>query len=181
MSQYLLAALDKYNLDKTVDFSLSMDDFLCQCYALLTPNVYGSRIEDRMIRELGATSVKPSLELGDFEYLRKYFEFKVSFLSRDRSYSITHIRPWQLFNYYLLCFVDCEDNFTAHYYLVDKHVIHKMKLGYMNGTPKSNRDNHNVEMRKTIKKECLEMNVIKKSNLLEGTSLDSVKKFMETL
>lgn len=181
MSSYLLSAIEKFNSDKSVNFDLPMEDFLCQCYITLTPNAYGSKIEDWIIDELNATSVKPSLEMGDFEYLRKYFEFKVSFLTRKNTFNITHIRPWQLFNYYLLCFVDCEDNFKPHYYVLDKHVIHKMKLSYMNGTPKSNRDNHNVEMRKTIKKDSIEMNVIKRSNLLEDTSLDSVKKFMETL
>lgn len=182
MSPHLLSALDKFKSDRSVDYSLSIEDFICQCYVKLTPNTYGTSIEERLRQELNATRVSASLGMGDYEYSRKYLEVKVSFLSsKTNSYCITHIRQWQRFNYYLLCFVDCKDNFKPNYYLLNKHVIHKMKLGYMNGTPDANSDNHNVEFRITINNNSEHMKMIKKSNLLKDTSLDSLKKFLNKL
>ena len=56
-----------------------------------------------------------------------------------------------------------------------------MRLTYMNGTPEANSNNHNVELRITIKKNSDDMKIIKKFNLLEDTSLDSMKKFLKKL
>ena len=182
MSSYLLSALEKYEMDKSVDYSLSIEDFICQCYVNLTPNSYGKRVEERIRQEIDVVRVPQSKDLGDYKASRMYIECKVSYCSRKKNtYNITHIRPWQMFNYYLLCFVDCDDNFRPHYYLVNKHVIHKMKLGYMNGTPKSNLNNHNVEYRVTINKNSDKMKSIIKGNLLEDTSLESLKKFIDSL
>jgi len=182
MSSYLLSALDKFKSDRSVDYSLSVEDFICQCYVKLAPNTYGTSIQERLRQELDVTRVSASLGMGDFEFARKYFELKVSFLSsKTNSYCITHIRQWQRFNYYLLCFVDCEDNFRPNYYLLDKHVVHRMRLGYMNGTPDANSDNHNVELRITIKKDSEDMRIIKKFNLLKDTSLNSLKKYIKSL
>jgi hypothetical protein len=60
-------------------------------------------------------------------------------------------------------------------------VVHRMRLGYMNGTPNANSDNHNVELRITIKNNSEDMKIIKKFNLLKNTSLDSLKKFLNRL
>lgn len=182
MNQYLSSAINKFESDRSVDYSLSVEDFVCQCYVKLAPNSYGTSIQERLRQELNVSRVSASLGMGDFEFARKFFELKVSFLSsKTNTYCITHIRQWQRFNYYLLCFVDCEDNFRPNYYLLDKHVVHKMRLGYMNGTPEANSDNHNVELRITIKNNSEDMRIIKKFNLLKDTSLSSLKKFMKTL
>jgi hypothetical protein len=77
--------------------------------------------------------------------------------------------------------VDCEDNFRPNYYLLDKHVVHRMRLGYMNGTPNANSDNHNVELRITIKNNSEDMKLIKKFNLLKDTSLDTLKRYIKNL
>jgi hypothetical protein len=56
-----------------------------------------------------------------------------------------------------------------------------MRLGYMNGTPDANSDNHNVELRITIKNNSEDMKIIKKFNLLKDTSLNSLKKYIKSL
>lgn len=182
MNEYLSLARNKFISDKSVNYDLSVEDFICQCYVKLSPNTYGTSIQERLRKELKVSRVSASLGMGDFEISRKYFELKVSFLSsRTDTYSITHIRPWQRFNFYLLCFVDCENDFTPNFYLLDKHVVHKMRLGYMNGTPEANSHNHNVELRITIKKDSEDMKIIKKFNLLKDTSLGTLSKYIKSL
>jgi hypothetical protein len=42
MSQYLTAALLKRNTDKSVNYILNFQDFICQCYVNLNPSAYQS-------------------------------------------------------------------------------------------------------------------------------------------
>lgn len=182
MSEYLKAANDKFNSDRSVDYFLSFHDFVCQCYVKLTPNSYGTHIEEKLIMDLRLEKISASENRGDFAWCYKYFEFKVSFLSnKTDSYSITHIRPWQNLDYYVLCFVDCSINFTPNFYVVDKSVIGKLKSGYMNGTPQSNQNNTNIELRATVKVDSDNMSLIKNSNLLNGTSLESLREFFTSM
>jgi hypothetical protein len=179
MSIYLQAAKDKFNSDKSVNYLLSFHDFVCECYVKLAPNSYGTHIEEKLIYDLNLTKISASENRGDFACCGKYFEFKVSFLSnKTETYSITHIRPWQNLDYYLLCFVDCTKNFTPNFYVVDKSVISQLKSGYMNGTPQSNQYNTNIELRATVKYDSDNMFIIKNANLLEDTSLDSLRMFI---
>ena len=178
MSEYLKAANDKFNSDRSVNYFLSFHDFVCQCYVKLTPNSYGTHIEEKLIMELGLQKISASENKGDFTCCSKYFEFKVSFLSnKTESYSITHIRPWQNLDYYVLCFVDSSKNFTPNFYVLDKSVIGKLKSGYMNGTPESNQNNTNIELRATVKVDSDNMSIIKNDNLLNTTSLESLREF----
>jgi hypothetical protein len=182
MTIYLQAAKNKFYSDRSVDYNLSFNDFVCECYVKLTPNSYGAHIQNKLIQDLNLIEVPSSENRGDFSCCDKYCEFKVSFFSnKTETYSITHIRPWQNLDYYLLCFVDCTKNFTPNFYLLDKHIVHRMRLGYMNGTPDANSHNHNVELRITIKKDSEDMKIIKKFNLLKDTSLDTLKKYIKSL
>jgi hypothetical protein len=186
MSPHLISAIDKFKSDKTVDTSLSLDDFICSSYVKSPPCSYGANIAERLRTELNLTldveRVSASLNLGDYKILSKYFEVKVSFLSsRNNSYNITHIRQWQRFNYYLICFIDCENDFTPNYYVIDKHIINKFRLTPMNGTPLSNSGNFNIEMRTTVKNNSEQIRILKNSNLLRDTSLQSLKSFLHSL
>jgi hypothetical protein len=186
MNQYLSLAINKFKSDKTVDMNLSLEDFICSSYVNSPPCSYGTNIAERLRKELNETltvdRVSPSLNLGDYKVLSKYFEVKVSFLSsRNNSYNITHIRQWQRFNYYLICFIDCENNFTPNYYVIDKHIINKFRLTPMNGTPLSNSGNFNIEMRTTVKNNSEQIRILKNSNLLRDTSLQSLKSFLHNL
>ena len=186
MNQYLSLATNKFKSDKTVDPNLSLDDFICSSYVKSPPCSYGTNIAERLRKELNETltvdRVSASLNMGDYKVLSKYFEVKVSFLSnRYDTYNITHIRQWQRFNYYLICFIDCENNFTPNYYVIDKHTINKFRLTPMNGTPQSNSGNFNIEMRTTVKNNSEEIRILKNSNLLRDTSLQSLKSFLHSL
>jgi hypothetical protein len=182
MNQYLSLATNKFKSDRSVNYDLPLEDFICQCYVKLTPNNYGTRVQERLRRELNVNRVSQRLGMGDFEICRKYFEVKVSYLSsKEDSYYLLHLRPWQRFNYYLLCFVDCENDFKPNFYVIDKHVIHKFKLNNMHGTADANSDNHNVELRISIENNSDSMRILKRSNLLKDTSLQSLKSFIRSL
>jgi hypothetical protein len=182
MSNHLTTAKEKFNMNKTMDYSLSLNDFICSAYVKLNPCSYGSQIQERLRRELNVDKVKASENVGDFKIKSRYFELKVSFLSnKTPTYNITHIRPWQHINYYLLCFVDCKNDFRPNFYLINKQDINKFKLAPMNGTPQSNSSNFNIELRTTISNDSGDIKVLKRLNLLKDTSLESLKRFISTL
>jgi hypothetical protein len=176
---YLQAAKDKRASNKKIDYKVNLYEFICQCYIKLNPNSYGTYMEDAILNLLRANKMKPSDELGDISIAGKYFEIKTSYLGQSGdTYSITHIRQWQDFNYYLLCFIDCDNDFTPHFYVLNKNVMGMMKLNYMNGTPNSNMDNHKIELRATIKVGALNHKVIVKHNILKDTTFDSLCEFI---
>lgn len=180
MNYYLESALEKFNSNREMDFSLELNDFICQAYIKLNPNSYGMKIQEKLRQTLSVKNVPASLGRGDYEFNNKFAEVKVSFLgSKTDSYSITHLRLWQQINFYLFCFIDCKDNFKPNFYLIDKNIINKLKLGFMNGTPEANLNNHNVELRATVKTDSENMKVIKKFNLLKGTSLESLRDYLK--
>jgi penicillin-binding protein-related factor A (putative recombinase) len=136
-------------------------------------------IEEKIRQTIDVEKVSASQGRGDFVFNNKYTEVKVSFLSaKTDSYSITHLRLWQQINFYLFCFIDCNDNFKPNFYLIDKNIINKLKLGFMNGTPEANINNQNVELRATVKVDSDNMKVIKKFNLLNDTSIKSLKEYL---
>ena len=176
---YLQLAKIKFGQRKDVDFGLKLKDFICDCYVRLLPCSYGKRIEQKIIQEFGMESVKTRMNRGDSKKNGKHFEIKVSFLSNlSNAYNLTHLRPWQLIDYYLFCFVDCENDFTPMFFVIPKHMIYKFKIGPMNGTELSNENNHNIEMRSTINKGTKEYKDLLKYNLLFDTSAKSLKEFL---
>jgi hypothetical protein len=128
--------------------------------------------------EVGGTSISPSLNLGDISFSGKNAEIKVSFLSQDKTYCLTHIRMWQEFDMYLFCLIDCDNNFTPEFYLIDKFIIDNVKMGPMNGTKLSNIKNKNVELRVTIRKGGDSYNMFKRFNKLNGTTLSDLKLYI---
>ena len=137
-SIYLQLAKDKYKQSSDVDYNLAFNDFIADCYNRLKPCSYGARIQGKIIKDLNATSIVPSLNLGDVSLGSKSGEIKVSYLGKSNSYNLTHLRMWQKFNYYLFCFIDCENNFIPEFYLLDKYVLDSVKKTPMNGTKESN-------------------------------------------
>jgi len=178
MKDYLKLAEEKYEGGNDVDYGLSFNDFICDCYVRLKPCSYGSRIQTKILNEVGCNSISPSLNLGDFNLGEKSAEIKVSFLGQSESYNITHLRMWQKFNYYLFCFIDCSNEFTPEFYLIDKYVLNKIRMTPMNGTKESNSENTNIELRSTVKKNGDYHKLFRKENKLSGTSLDDLKTYV---
>ena len=177
MSPYVIRAKEKYNRDKKINMMLGFIDYICDCYCKLNPCSYGKMVENKIKDMINVDNVRPKDNMGDFRYLEKYGEIKVTYLSSEMTYCITHIRNWQKFDYYLLCMIDCVEDFHPNFYLIPKYVIDKLSLTPMNGTKDSNMDNKNIEYRVTFKKDSPQHKILMKYNLLGDSSYDSLIKY----
>lgn len=178
-NRYLQEAKDKRKSNKKIDYNVNLYEFICQCYIKLNPNTYGTYMENAITNLLRAKKMKKGDELGDIAIGGKYYEVKTSYLGQSGdTYTITHIRQWQKFNYYLLCFIDCDNDFTPHFYVLNKNVMNMIKVDNMNGTSNSNIDNTKVEKRVTIKVGSDNHRVIVEHNKLKDTTFDSLCDFV---
>ena len=179
MSQYLNLAKQKRSQGDNIDFQLSFHDFICECYVKLKPCSYGVRIQKKLSEDLGLKVNPASLNIGDVVINSKNGELKVSYLGKNNCYSLTHLRMWQKFGYYLFCLIDCDNDFTPEFYLIDKYVMNKMKMTPMNGTKDSNSDNSNIELRASVKKNGEYHSLLKKENKLCGNSLTDLISYIK--
>ncbi len=178
-NRYLQEAKDKRISRKKIDYNVNLYEFICQCYVKLNPNSYGKYMEDAISKLLQAYKMSPSDELGDITIGGKYYEIKTSYLGQSGdTYTITHIRQWQKFNYYLLCFIDCDNDFTPHFYVLNKNFMDMIKVDNMNGTSNSNIGNDKVEKRATIKVGTYNHIMIIRHNILKDTTFDSLCDFV---
>jgi len=178
---YVNLANAKFGQVKKVSFELELKEFICECYVKLNPCSYGNRVAEKVRIMLGAKSVNQRDGKGDIELNKFFYEQKVSYLSNvNNSWSLTHLRPWQKFNYYIFCLVDCDNNFEPNFYVIDKVAINRFNLNAMNGTASSNHNNSNIELRTNISKGSESHRTLKKINLLEDTTYNSLKKFVES-
>lgn len=177
--QILDVAQDKFNNPTMLDYTIPLDVFAAECYIGLTPSAYGSALENYFINSLKMLPIPSNKGRGDALVDGIYMEIKVSFLTKKRRFCITHIRQWQEIDYYLICFIDCEERFRPYIYLIDKSCVEKLKLTAMNGTKESNKNNDKIEQRVTIDKNSLGHNIIKEDNKLNGTSIEDLIDFFK--
>ncbi len=166
------------------DYDLKMDDFIYLISDVCTPNKYGNLFPKKVCYDSKNIMVEiPSGEdRGDCRIGKsKFAELKISFINKNKSYSIRNIRGWQNFDYFILCFVD--ENIKARYYCVKKEVITNnpaLTLSFMNGTKQSNMNNETVGMATSIK--AIDVNwYFKNHNLLGGTSYKHLLKFIANM
>ena len=136
------------------------------------PNYFTGRFYDpREFRELDYQT----------EVFKKWAEVKISYLGKNDTFTIRNIRPYQDFDYYLLCFVDCKDNFKPCFILVSKDVITNnpvFTLTPMNGTKNANKDNKDIGYGMTVKRNGDNFFYLTEiTNLLEGTTYQDVTNF----
>ena len=178
MCNYLELARAKYNQSTEVDFSLEFSDFIMDCYVRLKPCSYGAKIQQKISLDVDISSISPNENKGDVILNDKFAEIKTSYLGKSGTYRLTHLRMWQKFKYYIICFVDCENDFNAELYLIDKYIMDKFKLTPMNGTSHANSENNNIELSCTIKKGTPNHNILKRYNRLSGTTIYDLKDFV---
>jgi hypothetical protein len=177
--QYVIEAYERIKKSPSPKITDHIHKFICDCVGLL-PASYGPLIQNKVIHDLKAIGVKSDEERGDFRKNKTYFEFKTSFLSKGISYSITNIRKWHNFDYYVLCFIDVENNFTPNFYVITKSGIDTFSQRGMNGTVESNMSNTNIGMRVTFNVKSKEFEQFKSMNLLKDTSFDSLFEFVDS-
>ena len=166
-------------------FNLPMDEFLMEIYNNCTPNKYGQVIPKKIVNDMqGKIKELPStLDRGDLHInYKSFFEGKISFRNMNGKYSITNIRTWQKLNYYILCFVDTQDNFTSYFFcippkaLIDNPAIH---LSDMNSLSKINKQHVFVGKRTAVAADDL-MWLFKKHNLSKGTTYKHLLTFIKS-
>jgi hypothetical protein len=178
---YIDLANVKFNQTKEVNWGSTIKEFICECYVKLNPCSYGNRVAEKIRLALNVHSVNQRDGKGDISWNNIFYEQKVSYLSNvNNSWSLTHLRPWQKFNYYIFCLVDCEDNFEPNFYVIDKVSINRFNLSAMNGTASSNHNNSNIELRTNIAKGSEAHRILKRMNLLEDTTYNSLKNFVNS-
>jgi len=176
---YVTEAYNRLKNSPSPKMTDNIHKFVCDCVGLL-PASYGPLIQNKVIKDLNVTSVKCDEERGDFRKNKTYFEFKCSFLSKGISYSITNIRKWHNFDYYVLCFIDAENNFTPNFYVINKDGVDSFTQRGMNGTVGSNMCNTNVGMRVTLNIKSKDFELFKSMNILRDTSFEALNEFMST-
>lgn len=111
------------------------------------------------------------------------FEVKISYLTKSGVYNIRNIRPYQNFDYYLLCFVDCKIDFKPEFILVKKSLITTdkfFKLTPMNGTKNANKNNVDIGYGTSFKRSGWQEVMLLSENILEGTSYEDFMNFLTT-
>jgi len=182
MSKYLKQAEKKFATKPVVNMNQDLNGLIAESYVKLNPSAYGERIQQKIRQMLGAQAVTPQEERGDLVKSSRYYETKVTYLSRlSKSYSIRHIRPWGKHTNYLFCLIDSSNKFTPQFFVLDKYRLNTFSLRAMSGTPRSNMDNHNVELSLTVGRNSQAMKNLHKYNLLENTSTEALVKWFDNL
>lgn len=172
------------NVISNKDMALPIEDFLMKCYEVCTPNKYGAIFPKKLSLDNQGilNDLTPKLNKGDSHINYKwFFEDKISFRNQSGKYSITNIRHWQEFNYFILCFVDTENGFKPKFYVVPKETItdnDRIHLTGMNNDSQTNKKNKFVGMRTTIEAHDLQW-LFKKTNVLKGTTYKNLQAFLK--
>jgi hypothetical protein len=167
--------------DGEIDFNLPMAILITEIYRLNTQG-YGAGIPKKIIQDSQGILTPCHPDFGDaygiFKKIKKFFELKSSYSRKSGRYGIAHIRDYQTFDYFIICFVDREDNFKPYFYLLTKSFIcDNFKLKAMNNTDKANKDNVNIDKTMSISKEKAYY-MFGEANLLNGTSYQDLMDFL---
>jgi hypothetical protein len=194
MKKHLLLANQKklkHNYVSETEMKLEMDEFIPFLYHRCSPNVYGMVFSKRVIIESsGLLKETPHyIDNGDFYFFNTrllknvYGEIKISYKGMNGNYRITNIRDHQNFQYFVLCFVDTDNNFTPSYYVVKKEDITTkgfFTLTAMNGPEMANRNNMVVPKSTTINGADCEW-YFTNHNVMKGNTFSDLKLFLSTI
>jgi hypothetical protein len=166
-----------------VDDTETLEDYLAFCYLKYRPNEYGKKIQKRLENYFGMHKVSESTEKGDSFFSttsnrKMWFEIKVSYLGINNTYSIRYIRPWQEFDYYLLCFINPMDCKPKFFVTTCQDLMDNFSYNYMNGTIESNKSNSKSAYGITIRNDGESYRTLKSLNRLEGNDPINVFEFL---
>jgi hypothetical protein len=112
------------------------------------------------------------------EPIRKNYEFKVSFSSRETGiFTLRNMKPHiKMTGGYILCLVDCDNDFECKFFLIDfKHIEENLSLTHMHGDKKLFEENNYKNVGCTFKKNSKFYNeILPNVNKLGGTGLNDL-------
>jgi hypothetical protein len=163
----LLEHLSKCEKDLKNNEPEDFEDFLICCKLFTNPQSYGTKIQNRWIRDNGYHKVNSSKNCGDYKDMDSYVEFKVSYFSNNK-WTLLQLRPYQKIDRYDIMLID--KNYKYELYEIPKKQMDRLLKQYgdvAHGTKDSNIENKNLEYRISIKKHMLliiEKYLVKKIN-----------------
>ena len=109
------------------------------------------------------------------------YEIKCSYLGNTGSYSIRNIKTYQnIDGGYIICFIDCENDFIPEFYLVDFSVLERhFTMSHMNGVSSEHKGGVFKNMSVTIAKGSDNHYVLKYNNKLDGTKLEDLISYFD--
>jgi len=110
----------------------------------------------------------------------KFGEIKTSYLSPSSlTYNIKNLRPWQDIDMYIICFVDCINNFTPEYYVVNPKTLYdNFTLTATNGMKKNNEGNKFTHKSINFKKNSEAHDKLKLFNMASGTTFNDIMDYL---
>lgn len=147
-----LISKNKIDLD-----SLSIEEFIL-AMQMLTPQSYGSKVQNRLIKELGFKPILSTQDTGDCEdTFGDRWEIKSSIInSSNDSLNVVQIRLWQDVKGYVAVVFDTRVSpMDIQTYRLDKSQMEKecelCGANSAHGTRTANQNNKNIELRFSIK------------------------------
>jgi hypothetical protein len=147
-------------------FDLPIRDFIT-VMQMLTAQSYGSRIQNRMIKELGFKKVSARDNCGDCkDTFGDFWEVKCSIITpTNPSLNFVQVRPWQNIRYIGIAFDTRVKPTNIEFYRLDKSQMTAeceiMKASSAHGTKEANKNNSNKELRFDIKIDPMDTNYIR--------------------
>ena len=167
--------------DTDVDIDIPMDKFSLIVYLGLSQK-YGQLIPKKIIRDsMGVlTPTNPNVGPGDaFINTLKgiiHYEIKCTYTSKNGMYSLTQLRMFEDYQYFIIALFDRTDNFKSRFYVIPKEVLRKLKLQSMHGNKKVNSENKFIEERVSLTTMDA-YDFFGYHNILPGTSYDDLRSY----
>jgi hypothetical protein len=179
---YKELAKEKATNKNKVEEGLIFDDFLAACYVKCSPQSYGPKIEKRVIQEFGFKKIPQKKGEGDLLSSSKNIfphfdfpdgsksEFKISFLSADKSWNLIQLRPYENFDFYVFLLVNPYNLCSYEWFVIRKDDINNsnFKLNSIHGTKESNKKNKNIEYKLMVESDSKSYNKLKELNLIKN-------------
>ena len=193
MKTKLELAIERFQNSKNNDvpYHLPFNDFILECYLGYPPSAYGKYLEKKIIQEVGRLLEIPESEnRGDCE-IRVYAsrgnllmdDGKVTFLGKNNHYVLRNLRPYQnIDGGYIICLIDCANNFVPTFYIVDFDVIQQyMTLSHMNGSKSVHKTSNFENYGCSFEKYSVEHHLLRINNKMNGNSLEDLKTYINEL
>lgn len=166
------------------ELKLPIEEFIMVCHEQI-PASYGKMMVKKIIHDCkNKLNIVPDYEeRGDIRLFGKsHYEVKTSFTNKRDSFGIRNIRPWQSYDYFILCLIDTRDGkYKPHFYCVPKEtIINHPVLVFtgQNNTKISNENNKQVGLATSFNADD-HFWLFGKDNILEGTSYKDLMNYFE--
>ena len=129
--------------DKKFAFEYTFNIFLKILHYYLTPQSYGTRIQNRLLIEYDLEKVSPRIDKGDAKNKKngKYGEIKISYKDVENKFHFVQIRPHQKCDFYFFYAIDPDINYETNTFIVTSEkideVLQKMRASNCHGVSKN--------------------------------------------